>query len=86
MLSHDEDRNLKAIEKWFEESDPAFTRMLRQHEPPRRSANRTAVRIAVDLAGGALFLVGAATALPVLVVLGFLVIVVGVCLHIAARG
>jgi Flp pilus assembly protein TadB len=84
MLSHHEDRELRAIEQWFEESDPALTRMLRNYEPPRRTVLRTVLCIAVDVVGVALFVVGAVLALPVLVVIGFLVIVVGVCLHLAA--
>lgn len=84
MLSHHEDRELRAIEQWFEESDPALTRMLRNYEPPGRTVLRTVLRIAVDLVGVALFVAGAILALPVLVVIGFLVIVVGVCLHLAA--
>jgi Flp pilus assembly protein TadB len=84
MLSHHEDRELRAIEQWFEESDPALTRMLRNYEPPGRTVLRTILRIAVDVVGVVLFVVGAILALPVLVVIGFVVIVVGVCLHLAA--
>ena len=86
MLSHHEDRELRAIEQWFEESDPALTRMLRTHEAPVRSGLRRAARIAVDVVGAALFMVGAVLGFPVLVVIGFLFIVVGVCLHLAAGG
>jgi uncharacterized membrane protein HdeD (DUF308 family) len=86
MLSHHEDRELRAIEQWFEESDPALTRMLRNYEAPGRFRLRAVARIAIDVVGVALFLIGAITALPVLVVVGFLLIVVGVCLHLAAGG
>jgi uncharacterized membrane protein HdeD (DUF308 family) len=86
MLSHHEDRELRAIEQWFEESDPALTRMLRNYEAPARFRLRLTARIAIDVVGVALFLIGAITALPVLVVIGFLLIVVGVCLHLAAGG
>jgi uncharacterized membrane protein HdeD (DUF308 family) len=86
MLSHHEDRELRAIEQWFEESDPALTRMLRNYEAPRRFRLRLVARVAIDVIGVALFFVGAITALPVLVVIGFLFIVVGVCLHLAAGG
>ncbi len=86
MLSHHEDRELRAIEQWFEESDPALTRMLRAYEAPERSRLRLAARIAVDVVGVVLFLVGAVLAFPVLVVIGFLLVVVGVCLHLAAGG
>lgn len=85
MLSHDEDRQLRAIEKWFEESDPAFTRMLRNYEPPEHGRQRSAVRIAVYLTGGLLFLIGAAAATAILMVFGVLVLTVGACVHLAAR-
>jgi hypothetical protein len=85
MLSHDEDRHLRAIEQWFEESDPAFTRMLRNYEPPERRRRRAAVRVAVYLTGGLLFLIGAAAATAVLMVFGVLVLAAGACLHLAAR-
>lgn len=85
MLSHDEDRQLRAIEQWFEESDPALTRMLRDHEPPKATHQRRATRVGVDVTGGVLFLLGALTALPVLVVIGFLLVTTGACLHLAAR-
>ncbi|HEY0452387.1 DUF3040 domain-containing protein [Actinophytocola sp.] len=86
MLSHHEDRQLRAIEQWFEESDPALTRMLRNYEAPGRNRQRTAARLAVDLTGAVLLTIGALTAVAVLVVIGFLMITVGVCLHLAARG
>jgi hypothetical protein len=85
MLSHDEDRHLKAIEQWFEESDPAFTRMLRDYEPPERRRQRSAARIAVDLTGGLLFLIGAAAATATLMVFGVLILAVGACLHLGAK-
>ena len=87
MLSHHEDRELRAIEQWFEESDPALTRALRNYEAPGRfRVLRLVARIAIDVIGVGLFLVGAILTLPVLVVIGVLVIVVGVCLHLAAGG
>jgi Protein of unknown function (DUF3040) len=82
MLSHHEDRQLRAIEQWFEESDPALTRMLRDYEVPRRS--QVLGRIAVDVIGGLLFLLGAVLVAPVLLVFGLLLITGGVCLHLAA--
>lgn len=89
MLSHDEDRHLRAIEQWFEESDPAFTRMLREYEPPerrrQRAAARVAARVAVDITGGVMFLMGAALATAPLMVLGVLVLAVGACLHLTAE-
>jgi hypothetical protein len=85
MLSHDEDRHLRQIERWFEESDPAFTRMLRDHEPPGRRRQRSAARIGVDLTGGLMFLVGAVAASAILMVFGILVLGVGACMHLSAR-
>jgi predicted metal-dependent hydrolase len=85
MLSHDEDRHLRAIERWFEESDPQLTKMLREHEAPERRRQRSALRFAVDLTGGLLFLVGAIAAVAVLMVFGIIVLVGGACLHLAAR-
>ncbi len=84
MLSHHEDRQLRAIEQWFEESDPALTKMLRNYEAPEHNHFRLIARIAVDVLGAVLFILGAILAWPVLVVVGFLLIVVGVCLHLAA--
>jgi DUF3040 family protein len=86
MLSHDEDRELRAIEQWFEQSDPHLSRMLREHESPARKRQRRAGRIAVDLTGGLLLAFGLVAATVVLVVLGVLVLAAGVCLHLAARG
>jgi Flp pilus assembly protein TadB len=86
MLSHHEDRELRAIEQWFEESDPALTRMLRDYEAPRRFHQRLIVRLCVDVLGALLFVLGALLDLPVLVVFAFVVIVAGVCLHLAAGG
>lgn len=82
MLSHHEDGQLRAIEQWFEMSDPALTRMLRAYEVPRR-LERAAI-IAVDVIGGLLFLLGALLIAPVLLVFGLLFIVGGVCLHLSA--
>jgi hypothetical protein len=86
MLSHDEDRSLKAIEQWFEESDPAFTRMLRDYEAPRQRGQRGAARIAVDLTGGLLFVVGAVATSAALMVFGVLMLAVGACMHLSAKG
>jgi hypothetical protein len=85
MLSHDEDRHLRAIERWFEESDPAFTRMLRDHEPPQHRRQRSAARIGVDLTGALLFVSGVLAASLILMVFGILVLGVGACLHLATR-
>lgn len=85
MLSHDEDRNLRDIERWFEESDPAFTKMLRDHEPPERRRHRSAARLAVDITGGLLFVTGAVAASAILMVFGILTLGVGACLHLAAN-
>ena len=83
MLSHDEDRHLQEIERWFEESDPAFTRMLREHRPPQHDKLHSAVRVAVDVMGGLLFVVGAVAASAVLMVFGILTLGVGACLHLS---
>jgi len=85
MLSHHEDRSLRAIEQWFETDDPALARMFRTHEQPAKLHQRKAARVAVDLAGGITFAIGALAMVGVLVVLGTLLICVGVCLHLAAR-
>jgi hypothetical protein len=82
MLSHHEDRQLRAIERWFEESDPALTRMLRNYEVPRRL--EVFARIAVDVVGALMFVLGALLVAPVLLVFGLLLIVGGVCLHLSA--
>jgi len=85
MLSHDEDRHLRAIEQWFEESDPGLTRMLRNHEAPERNRWHGIGRIAVDVTGGLMFVLGALAAAAVLMVFGVLVLTVGACLHLAAH-
>jgi hypothetical protein len=82
MLSHHEDDQLRAIEQWFEESDPTLTRMLREYEVPRR--RELVGRIAVDVVGALLFVLGAVLVAPVLLVFGLLFVTVGVCLHLAA--
>jgi hypothetical protein len=86
MLSHDEDRHLRAIEQWFEQSDPEFTRMLRNHEAPERRRQRKALRIGIYLTGGLLSVMGILTAIPFLMVFGILVLAAGACVHVAARG
>jgi hypothetical protein len=85
MLSHDEDRHLRAIEQWFETDDPALARMLRTHQPPPQLHQRKAARVAVDLAGGLAFVLGVLAAVGILVVFGTLLISIGVGLHLAAR-
>jgi hypothetical protein len=85
MLSHDEDRHLRAIEQWFEESDPALTRMLRDHVAPEPRRWEKIGRIAVDVTGGLMFVFGALAATAVLMVFGVLVLTVGACLHLAAH-
>jgi hypothetical protein len=85
MLSHDEDRELRAIEQWFEESDPQLTQMLRAHEAPERQRQRRAALLAVNLTGGVLLFFGLVAATAVLIVFGMLVLAAGACLHLAAR-
>ena len=85
MLSHDEDRHLREIERWFEESDPAFTRMLRDHQPPQQRRLRSAARVAVDVTGAVLFVAGAAAASTILMVFGILALGIGACLHLAGH-
>jgi hypothetical protein len=85
MLSHDEDRHLRAIEQWFEESDPELSRMLRNHEAPENQRWQSIGRIAVDVTGGLMFLIGAVAATAVLMVFGVLVLTLGACLHLAAH-
>ncbi|MBB4910131.1 DUF3040 domain-containing protein [Actinophytocola algeriensis] len=85
MLSHDEDRHLQEIERWFEESDPAFTRMLRDHRPPQHDRLQSAGRVAVDIVGVLMFVVGAVAASAVLMVFAILVLGVAGCLHLAAH-
>jgi Protein of unknown function (DUF3040) len=85
MLSHDEDRELRAIEQWFEESDPRLSKMLRDHEAPERRRRRKVGRFAVDLTGGVLLLFGIVLATAIVMVLGILVLAAGACLHLAAR-
>jgi hypothetical protein len=85
MLSSDEDRELRAIEQWFEESDPQLTRMLRAHENPARDRQQRALRLGVDVTGGVLLLMGALAASAILVVFGVLALSAGVCLHLAVR-
>ncbi len=85
MLSHDEDRQLRAIEQWFEEADPKLTRMLREHEAPERRRQRRALRLVVDLTGVFLLLLGSIVASALAVVFGVLILAVGGCMHLAAR-
>lgn len=85
MLSHDEDRHLREIERWFEESDPAFTKMLRAHAAPERSRWQAVGRIAIDVTGALLFVGGAAAASAMLMVFGVLLLGIGACLHLTAH-
>jgi len=85
MLSHDEDRQLRAIEQYFEESDPKLTRMLRAHEAPGSRRQRRALRMAIDAIGVLLFLFGMVAAQAVLMVFGILVMAAGACIHLAGR-
>jgi hypothetical protein len=85
MLSHDEDRHLREIERWFEESDPAFTKMLRDHEAPKRTRWQTVGRVALDVIGALVFVGGAAAASAILMVFGILLLGVGACLHLTAQ-
>lgn len=85
MLSHDEHRHLRAIEQWFETDDPALAKMLRSHEPPPRPYERRSVRLAVDMLGGVLFVVGALTATGAFILFGAILIAAGVSLHLSKR-
>ena len=85
MLSHHEDRQLRAIDQWFQESDPRLSRMLRDHEAPERRRHAKAGRLAVDITGGMMFVLGALAAAAVLMVFGLLVLAAGACLHMAAN-
>jgi hypothetical protein len=86
MLSHDEDRQLRAIEQYFEESDPRLTQMLRAHEAPGRRRQRTALQLAIYGTGGLMFVLGLVAAQAALMVFGILVLAAGACIHMAARG
>jgi hypothetical protein len=86
MLSHDEDRQLRAIEQWFEESDPKLTQMLRAHEAPGKRRQRKALRVAVDVLGVLLFLFGLVAAIGAFMVFGVLILAGGACWHMATRG
>jgi hypothetical protein len=83
MLSHHEDRELRAIERWFEEADPKLTRMLRDHEAPHRQ--HRALRLTVDLTGAFLLVFGLIVASAGAVVFGVLILAAGGCMHVAAR-
>ena len=86
MLSHDEDRELRAIERWFEEADPKLTRMLREHEAPRGGRQFRALRLTVDGTGAFLLVLGMIVASAAAVVFGVLILAAGGCMHMAARG
>jgi DUF3040 family protein len=86
MLSHDEDRQLRAIEQWFEQSDPELTQMLRAHEAPGRRRQRKVLRVALDVFGVALFLFGLMAAIGAFMVFGVLILGAGACWHMATRG
>lgn len=85
MLSHDEHRDLRAIEQWLEADDPALARMFRTHETPPLPHERKGIRMAVDVAAGLTFVLGALTGTGVLILFGALMIAAGVCMHLAAR-
>ncbi|GAB3432065.1 DUF3040 domain-containing protein [Actinophytocola sediminis] len=85
MLSHDEHQQLRAIEQWLETDDPTLARLLRAHQSPPRPHERQSVRLAVDVAGGLFFTLGALTATAVLILLGVILIAGGVAMHLATR-
>lgn len=85
MLSHDEDRQLRAIEQWLEYDDPKLTRMLREHEAPERRRTGRVLRLVIDLIGAFLLVLGSVVASAAAVVFGVLILAVGGCMHLAAR-
>lgn len=85
MLSHDEDRELRAIEQWFEEADPRLTRMLRDHEAPRSGRQFRALRVTVYLTGAFLVVLGSIVASAPAVVFGVLILAAAGCMHVASR-
>jgi hypothetical protein len=85
MLSHDEDRELRAIERWFEEADPKLTRMLRDHEAPTGGRQYRALRVTVYATGAFLLVFGSIVASAAGVVFGVLLLAAAGCMHIAAR-
>ena len=84
MLSHDEHRELRAIERWFEEADPKLTRMLRAHEAPSARKQYKALRVTVDVTGAFLLIFGSIVASAGAVVFGVLILAAGGCMHVAA--
>jgi len=84
MLSRNEEQQLRAIEQWFEMSDPALTRSMREGRVQQGELGRRVCCIALVVLGVALIGLGAVTTTVPLLFAGILGLTSGVCLHMSA--
>ncbi|NIH86564.1 DUF3040 domain-containing protein [Amycolatopsis granulosa] len=84
MLSRNEQQQLRAIEQWFEITDPELTRSLRDGRLRHLGLPRRLLCLALMVFGGAMIGVGAVAANVFLLFVGIVGLTLGVCLRIGA--
>ncbi|MFD4193120.1 MULTISPECIES: DUF3040 domain-containing protein [Amycolatopsis] len=84
MLSRNEQQQLRAIERWFEISDPDLTRALREGRFRHLGRLRRLGCLALMTFGALLIGLGAVAANVFLLFVGILALTTGVCLRIGA--
>ena len=84
MLSRNEQQQLRAIEQWFEITDPELTRSLREGRSGRLGLSRRLLCVALMAFGVVLIGFGAVAAHVFLLFLGILGLTTGVCLRTGA--
>ncbi|GHF13175.1 hypothetical protein GCM10017786_53970 [Amycolatopsis deserti] len=84
MLSRNEQQQLRAIEQWFELSDPELTRALREGRFRHPGLSRRLLCVTLMVFGGILIGLGAVAAHVFLLFVGILSLTTGVCLRIGA--
>ena len=84
MLSRHEQQQLRAIEQWFEITDPDLTRSMREGRFRHRDPRRKLLCIALVALGGVLIGLGAVIANVFVLFVGILCLTTGVCLRIGA--
>ncbi|MDQ0378544.1 DUF3040 domain-containing protein [Amycolatopsis thermophila] len=84
MLSRNEQQQLRAIEQWFEISDPDLTRALRSGRLRQWGLGRRLLCLGLMVLGVGLIALGAAVSNVLLLFVGILSLTTGVCLRIGA--
>ncbi|GAB3573099.1 hypothetical protein GCM10027445_31770 [Amycolatopsis endophytica] len=84
MLSRNEQQQLRAIEQWFEISDPELTRSLREGRVRQWNLGRRLLCLVLMVTGVGLIGLGAVAGNVLLLFVGILSLTTGVCLRIGA--